>query len=93
MTAAAAPPPVAGTAPARSLRRIGEKWYSGYLFILPHFAFFLFMVGLPFFYNLYVALTDYTFGGDATFVGLQNFQNLANPDDYHFPIFWNGVWN
>ncbi|HEX5013879.1 MAG TPA: sugar ABC transporter permease [Candidatus Limnocylindrales bacterium] len=94
MTAAAAPPPVAGTtAPTRSLRRIGETWYAGYLFILPHFLLFLFMVGLPFFYNLYIALTDYTFGGEAQFVGLENFQNLANPDDYHFPVFWNGVWN
>ena len=52
MTAAAAPPPVPGKASARSLRRIGEKPYAGYLFILPHFLLFLFMVGLPFFYNL-----------------------------------------
>jgi multiple sugar transport system permease protein len=93
MTAAAAPPPVAGTAPSRSLRRIGEKWYSGYLFVLPHFLIFLFMVGLPFIYNLYIALTDYTFGGDAQFIGLKNFQNLADPADFHFGIFWNGVWN
>ncbi|MBA2756485.1 MAG: sugar ABC transporter permease, partial [Chloroflexi bacterium] len=93
MTAAAAPPPVAGTAPARSFRRIGEKWYAGYLFVLPHFLLFLFMVGLPFVYNLYIALTDYTFGGDAQFIGLKNFQNLADPSDFHFGIFWNGVWN
>ncbi|MFL5643701.1 MAG: carbohydrate ABC transporter permease [Chloroflexota bacterium] len=95
MTVAAAPPPVPGTAAAAAptLRRIGEKWYSGYLFILPHFLLFAFMIGLPFFYNLYIAMTDYTFGGDAQFIGLQNFQNLLNPDDYHFPVFWNGVWN
>jgi multiple sugar transport system permease protein len=93
MTVAAAPPPIAGAAPTRSLRRIGEKWYSGYLFILPHFLVFLFMVGLPFFYSIYVSLTDYTFGGEPTFVGIQNYQNLANPDDFHFPVFWNGVWN
>ena len=93
MTAATAPPPVQGTAPARSMRRIGEKWYAGYLFVLPHFAFFAFMVGLPFFYNLYISLTDYTFGGNPQFIGLKNFQNLADPEDYHFSIFWNGVWN
>jgi multiple sugar transport system permease protein len=93
MTLAAAPPPIAGAAPTRSLRRIGEKWYSGYLFILPHLAVFLFMVGLPFFYSIYVSLTDYTMGGEPTFVGIQNYQNLANPDDFHFPVFWNGVWN
>jgi multiple sugar transport system permease protein len=93
MTVAAAPPPIAGAAPTKSLRRIGEKWYSGYLFVAPHFLVFLFMVGLPFFYSIYVSLTDYTFGGEPTFVGIQNYQNLANPDDFHFPVFWNGVWN
>jgi multiple sugar transport system permease protein len=90
---AATPPPVGGAAPSRPLRRIGEKWYSGYLFILPHFLFFLFMVGLPFLYSIYVSLTDYTYGGNPTFTGLQNFQNLADPADYHFPIFWGGIWN
>lgn len=95
MTVAAAPPPVpapaAGAAP--TMRRIGEKWWAGYLFLLPHFLLFLFMVGLPFFYNLYIAMTDYTFGGDAQFIGLKNFQNLLDPEDFHFPVFWNGVWN
>ena len=97
MTVATAPPPpvtaAATAAPAGSLRRLGEKWWAGYLFILPHFAFFVFMVGIPFVYNIYLSLSDYTFGGSETFVGLQNFQHLADPDDYHFPVFWNGLWN
>jgi multiple sugar transport system permease protein len=94
MTAAAPAAPAARVASrSRPLRRIGEKWYSGILFILPHFVFFLLMIGIPFFYNLYLSLTDYTFGGSEKFIGLQNFQNLANPDDYHFSIFWNGLWN
>jgi multiple sugar transport system permease protein len=94
MTVAPAPPvTAAAAAPARSLRRLGEKWYAGYLFILPHFALFLFMVGIPFLYNIYLSLSDYTFGGSETFVGLQNFQRLADSTDYHFPVFWNGLWN
>jgi multiple sugar transport system permease protein len=93
MTVATAPPPVAGAAPSRPLRRIGEKWYSGYLFILPHFFFFLFMVGLPFVYSIYISLTNYTYGGNPSFTGLQNYQNLADSSDYHFPIFWGGIWN
>ena len=94
MTLASAPAPVPTTeAPRQSLRRIGERWYGGYLFILPHFAIFLLMVGIPFVYNIWISLSDYTFGGEETFVGLQNFMNLANPDDFHFPVFWNGVWN
>jgi multiple sugar transport system permease protein len=93
MTVAAAPPPVAGAAPSRSLRRIGEKPWAGYLFILPHFLLFTVMVLIPFVYNIWISVTDTTFGGESSFVGLQNFQNLANPDDFHFPVFWNGVWN
>jgi ABC-type sugar transport system permease subunit len=59
MTVAPAPPVAAtATAPTRSLRRLGEKWYAGYLFILPHFALFLFMVGIPFIYNIYISLSD-----------------------------------
>jgi len=93
MTVAPAPPIAATKAPASSLRRLGEKWYAGYLFILPHFALFIFMVGIPFIYNIYLSLSDYTFGGSETFVGLQNFERLADPSDYHFPVFWGGLWN
>jgi multiple sugar transport system permease protein len=94
MTVAPAPPvTAAAAAPSRSLRRLGEKWYAGYLFILPHFALFLFMVGIPFLYNIYLSLSDYTFGGSESFVGLQNFQKLADSSDYHFPVFWGGLWN
>ncbi|HYU51165.1 MAG TPA: sugar ABC transporter permease [Candidatus Limnocylindria bacterium] len=94
MTVAPAPPvTAAAAAPSRSLRRLGEKWYAGYLFILPHFALFLFMIGIPFLYNIYLSLSDYTFGGSETFVGLQNFQRLADSTDYHFPVFWGGLWN
>jgi multiple sugar transport system permease protein len=94
MTVAPAPPvTAAAAAPSRSLRRLGEKWYAGYLFILPHFALFLYMVGIPFLYNIYLSLSDYTFGGSESFVGLQNFQKLADSSDYHFPVFWGGLWN
>lgn len=76
-----------------SKRRIGEKWYTGYLFIAPHFLFFLLMIAIPFVYNLYISLTNYTFGGASDFTGLQNYQNLADPSDFHFGLFWNGLWN
>jgi multiple sugar transport system permease protein len=99
MTVAPGPPiaPAAigprATGQAPSLRRLGEKWYAGYLFILPHFAVFIFMIGIPFFYNIYLSLSDYTFGGSETFIGLDNFGRLADPDDFHFPVFWNGLVN
>ncbi len=90
-------PAVPAAAAARTVdsskRRIGEKWYTGYLFILPHLVFFVLMIGLPFLYNIFISLTNDTFGGSSDFVGLQNYQNLADPNDYHFGIFWNGLWN
>ena len=102
MTVAPAPAPAVAAGPAapaaaqartQGLRRIGEKWWAGYLFVFPHLFLFALMIGIPFFYNIYISLTDYSFGGDETFVGLQNFANLADPNDFHFPVFWNGVWN
>jgi len=85
--------PLAAATQSRPLRRIGEKWYSGYLFIAPHFVLFTFMILIPFLYNIWISLSDYTFGGDETFIGLRNFQNLADPSDYHFPIFWQTLEN
>ena len=92
---AAAPPAARPAARARtqSLRRIGEKWYTPYLFILPHFLLFLLMIAVPFIYSLYISLTDYTFGGEETFIGLQNFQNLFEPGNLDATVFWNGLWN
>src|SRR4051794_28502593 len=85
--------PLAAATKSQPLRRIGEKWYSGYLFILPHFILFSLMILIPFIYNIWISLSDYTFGGNEAFIGLQNFQNLADPSDYHFPIFWQTLMN
>jgi multiple sugar transport system permease protein len=84
---------VGARARTTGLRRIGEKWYTPYLFLGPHLLLFVLMIGIPFIYNIYIAMSDYTFGGSEHFVGLQNFLNLLDSSDYHFPIFWNGVWN
>ncbi len=95
MTVTTAPSvaPTAAATAARPLRRIGESRFTGWLFILPHLLIFLLMICIPFIYNVWISLSDYTFGGSEAFVGLKNFQNLADPNDYHFPIFWNGLWN
>ena len=93
MTLAPAPVKTTGARYTPTMRRIGEKRWAGYLFVLPHYLLFLFMVGIPFVYNIYISLTDYTFGGSETFTGLQNFQNLFDPSHYHFPIFWQGLIN
>jgi multiple sugar transport system permease protein len=93
MTVAPAVPAAAARPMEPSKRRIGEKWYTGYLFIAPHLLFFTLMIGLPFIYNLYISLTDYTFGGQETVIGLKNYQNLTDTNDFHFGLFWTGLWN
>ena len=72
---------------------VQQQASSAWNVLLCTIAFFIFMVGIPFVYNIYLSLSDYTFGGSETFVGLENFRRLADPDDYHFPVFWNGLWN
>lgn len=98
MTEATAPPAqLTGGAALKTevRRRIGEKWYTPYLFILPHLAFFLLMIGWPFFYGIWISMLDATTltGSDAPFVGLENYAALLNPESRHFGRFWQTLWN
>lgn len=98
MTAVSAPAPVtAGRPPAKSdvRRRIGEKWYVPYLFILPHLILFIVMIGWPFFYGIWISFLDadaFT-GAAAPFVGLENYNDLFDPSSRHSERFWQTLWN
>lgn len=98
MTAVSAPAPVtAGRPPAKSdvRRRIGEKWYVPYLFILPHLILFVVMIGWPFFYGIWISFLDadaFT-GAAAPFVGLENYNDLFDPSSRHSERFWQTLWN
>jgi multiple sugar transport system permease protein len=76
-------------------RRIGEKWYTPYLFILPHMAIFLFMIGWPFFYGMWISMLDADAfsGADAPFVGIDNYAQLFTPGGREFGRFWQTLWN
>lgn len=99
MTAAAPttpPPAIAARARSRGTdrrRRIGEPWYTPYLFLLPHFLLFAIFIGYPFFLGIWISLHDYTFRGQGPFVGLENYISLLNPGSIYFPRFWQTVWN
>lgn len=99
MTVAAAPAPptgVAGTRAGRTdvRRRIGEPWFTPYVFILPHLILFTVMVGIPFFLGIWISLLDYDFvRADNPFVGLDNFASLLDPTSIHFERFWTTLWN
>ena len=97
MTAVAAPPP-APTAARKggfgTRRRIGEMWYTPYLFILPHLVIFLAFIGWPFIYGVFISLFNYNFVRPVRpFVGLDNYINLIDPSSIRFSQFWNTLWN
>jgi multiple sugar transport system permease protein len=95
MAVAPAPPPTAGAAThVERRRRIGEKWYTPYLFILPHFIVFAGFVLWPFVFGLWISGHRFSLGAGApTFIGLENYAAIFNPDSFQFGRFWTGVWN
>jgi multiple sugar transport system permease protein len=65
------------------------KEYSlGYMFILPWLVGFLVFMLWPFIYSFYLALTDYHFSADYTFVGLDNFKELFTNDERFHKSLW-----
>jgi len=74
-------------------RRIGEKWWTPYVFIAPHFAIFALFLQVPFFLGVWISVHDSTPLRQGPFVGLAQFEKLFNPASIHFPRFWNTVWN
>ncbi|PZR64718.1 MAG: sugar ABC transporter permease [Chloroflexi bacterium] len=75
-------------------RRIGEKWYTPYLFVLPHLLVFIGLIGIPFVFGLWISLFAYDqVSPSSPFVGLQNYINLIDPQSIHFGFFWQGLWN
>ena len=57
-------------------RRIGESWYTPYLFILPHLIIFILFIGVPFFLGIWISVHDSTALREGPFVGFRNFENL-----------------
>jgi multiple sugar transport system permease protein len=75
-------------------RRIGEKPFTPYLFIAPHFLLFTVFILFPFFLGIWISLHDSTALRDGPFVGLRWYQQLFDPGNRtQFPRFWNSVWN
>lgn len=97
MTASAAPVPTVQGRTGRTdvRRRIGEKWYTPYLFILPHLLIFLFFIGWPFIYGIWISFlraTAFT-GPNAPFIGLDNYVALFSPTSFYSARFLQTLWN
>lgn len=100
MTASTGIQPPAGSAKAPSgrsssdvRRRIGERPWTPYLFIAPHFIIFSVMILYPFVLGIWISLHDSTSLRDGPFVGFAQFMKVFDPSSIHFPRFWNTVWN
>ncbi len=78
-----------------SNKRQGKFSLAPYLFILPHFIFFVLFVGYPFFNGLYLSLFSYDYVQPQTsaFVGVQNYVNIFNASTIEFHEFWGSMGN
>jgi multiple sugar transport system permease protein len=74
-------------------RRIGEKPWTPYLFIAPHFLIFSIFILYPFFLGIWISVHDSSSMRDGPFVGVAQFMKVLDPSSIHFPRFWNTVWN
>jgi cellobiose transport system permease protein len=63
--------------------KIKKKWVP-YLFISPYFLFYAAFGLFPILFSLYVSFTSWDGIGEKTFVGLDNYRFLFNPDSYFF---------
>jgi ABC-type sugar transport system permease subunit len=76
---------VVGTARVRPTARTRRR-AVGYLFVLPIALFFAVFVAFPFLRSFYLSLTEWSGFTSPRFIGLRNFQSLA--DD---PVFWKAL--
>jgi multiple sugar transport system permease protein len=74
-------------------RRIGEAWYTPYLFILPHFVLFSAVIVYPFILGIWISVHRSTPLREGPFVGLANYLTLFNPESLHFERYWTTIWN
>jgi multiple sugar transport system permease protein len=74
-------------------RRIGEKPFTPYLFLAPHFILFTLFILVPFFLGIWISVHDSTPLREGPFVGLRWYQQLFDPNSIQFPRFWNTIWN
>jgi multiple sugar transport system permease protein len=74
-------------------RRIGEAWYTPYLFVLPHLILFLVFIGYPFILGIWISLHRSTPLREGPFVGLANYTRILDPASLEFERYWTTVWN
>ncbi len=67
-----------------SIMNAAKKRWVPYAFLSPYLLFYLAFGLFPIVFSFYVSLTSWDGIGDKTFVGLDNYKFLFNPDSYFF---------
>jgi multiple sugar transport system permease protein len=84
---ASATPHIAGG--IRPLKRlVSSRGFVGFWFMLPAAAVLLFFLAYPLLLGIWLSMTDTTIGRPGIFIGLENFQSLADDE-----VFWLAVFN
>lgn len=84
--------PPAPTRPSSGAGRLslGRDWRLGYLFVLPLVAILLTLVAYPFVSGIWLSFQNKTVGGEARWVGLDNYRELLGGEQYS-SVFWESV--
>lgn len=60
-----------------------REYMAGYLFVLPVILLLIGLVGIPFVQGIHYSFTDWKGGSTWNYVGLRNFTELLQNDDFH----------
>lgn len=73
---------------------MNKKRSTGILFLAPFIIFFVLFWLIPFFYGIFMSLTDYSLiKGNEGFVGLANYIKVLASDSIYCKSFWTGMKN
>lgn len=85
----------AGAGPGRTPARVASRsyrWWTPYLFLAPYLVLFLAFVLIPIGYGFWVSLHSWDINLPAKpFVGLDNYQELFDPESIDGPRFWTAM--
>jgi multiple sugar transport system permease protein len=76
--------------PSRARAALGRDWKIAWLFLIPLLTVLIVLVAYPFVAGIILSMQRKVVGQEATWVGLQNFQNLLFGEQYG-RTFWNAV--
>ncbi|GAA2572364.1 sugar ABC transporter permease [Streptomyces fimbriatus] len=78
-----------GDAPSRTVR---HQWWTPYVFMAPYLVLFLTFVAAPIVYGLWISLHAWDINVPVKpFVGLDNYQELFDPNGVDGPRFWQAM--